>query len=76
MRDSYLLELMFGVTSPYKMLSSFQLSQLSDNSVQTQLRAAGIDTNSAQYKAVIAGMKSSAAQNGAMYTNVQAKKIL
>lgn len=42
--------------------------------MQTQLRAAGIDTNSAQYKAVIAGMKSSAAQNGAMYTNVQAKK--
>lgn len=42
--------------------------------MQTQLRAAGIDTNCAQYKAVIAGMKSSAAQNGAMYTNVQAKK--
>ena len=76
MGDGYLLELMFGVTSPYKMLSSFQLSQLSDNSVQTQLRAAGIDTNCAQYKAVIAGMKSSAAQNGAMYTNVQAIKNL
>ena len=44
--------------------------------MQTQLRAAGIDTNCAQYKAVIAGMKSSAAQNGTMYTNVQAIKNL
>ena len=31
----------------------FQFSQLNSSSIQSQLKAAGIDTNSKQYKAVI-----------------------
>jgi hypothetical protein len=53
---------------------SFQLSQLNSSSVQSQLKAAGINTNSKQYKAVIKQMMSNA--NGAMYTNIQGIKNL
>ena len=55
-------------------IGSFQLSQLNSNSVQAQLRAAGIDTNSKQYKAAIKRMMSNA--NGAMYGNIQGIKNL
>ena len=37
-------------------VNSIQLSKLGTKSVQTQLRAAGIDTNSKQYKTVISQM--------------------
>lgn len=42
----------FG-TSGINAIGSFQLSQLNSSSVQSQLKAAGIDTNSKQYKAAV-----------------------
>ena len=71
---SFLFQSMLGSkgtksTSP---IGSFQLSQLNSNSIQSQLRAAGIDTNSAQYKAAIKEMMQNG--NGAMYTNIQCIK--
>ena len=48
-------------------VNSIQLSKLGTKSVQTQLRAAGIDTNSKQYKTVISQMMKNG--NGMMYTN-------
>lgn len=53
-------------------IGSFQLSQLNSSSIQSQLKAAGIDTNSKQYKAAIKEMMK--AGNGAMYTNIQCIK--
>ncbi len=77
---SYLFELMFGIknnNSSGGMLNSFKVSDISSSSVQTQLRAAGVDTNSKQYKAVISEMMKSAGESaGAMFTNVQAIKNL
>ena len=55
-------------------IGSFQLSQLNSQSVQNQLKAAGIDTGSKQYKAVIKEMMKNA--NGAMYTHPLAIKNL
>ncbi len=55
-------------------VNSIQLSKLGTKSVQTQLRAAGIDTNSKQYKTVISQMMKNG--NGMMYTNPQAIKNL
>lgn len=71
---SFLFESMFGTknTKGKSAIGSFQLSQLNSSSVQSQLRAAGIDTNSKQYKAVIKEMMQ--AGNGAMYTNIQCIK--
>ena len=53
----------------------FQFSQLNSSSIQSQLKAAGIDTNSKQYKAVIQRMTKSGC-TGNMFTNVQAIKNL
>lgn len=77
---SYLFELMFGMKNGNSknkgMLHSFKVSDISSNSVQAQLRAAGIDTNSKQYKAVISEMMKTSGETGAMFTNVQAIKNL
>lgn len=70
---SFLFQQMFGKTNT-NTIGSFQLSQLNSGSVQSKLKAAGINTNSAQYKAAIKQM--SQAGNGAMYTNIQAIKNL
>ena len=77
---SFLLQSMFGGTKTAWGTGSilpgtFQLSQLNSSSVQSQLKAAGIDTGSKQYKAVIQQMTKSGA-TGSMYTNVQAIKNL
>ena len=65
---------LFGKSSsPF---GTFQLSQLNSSAVQSQLRAAGIDTNSNQYKAVIKKMMNAANGSTAMYTNVNAIKNL
>ncbi len=75
---SYLFELMFGTKSSKSsskgIVNSFKISDISSRSVQSQLRAAGIDTNSKQYKAVISEMMKTAGETGAMFTNVQAIK--
>lgn len=60
-----------GATLP----SVFQFSQLNSSSIQSQLKAAGIDMNSKQYKAVIQQMAKSGC-TGNMFTNVQAIKNL
>lgn len=60
-----------------KMKNSFgtiQLSKIGTKSAQSQLKAAGIDTNSKQYKAAMSQMMKSG--NGMMYTNVQGIKNL
>ena len=54
---------------------TFQFSQLNSGSVQSQLKAAGIDTSSKQYKAVIQHMTKNGC-TGSMFTNVQAIKNL
>ena len=71
---SFLFESMLGTksTKGKSPIGSFQLSQLNSSSIQSQLKAAGIDTNSAQYKAAIKEMMK--AGNGAMYTNIQCIK--
>lgn len=53
--------------------SSISLSSLSSNSVQAQLKSAGINTSSNQYKAVIRDMLKSAGNREA-YTTIQAIK--
>ena len=55
---SFLFESMFGTksTKGTSIIGSFQLSQLNSSSIQSQLKAAGIDTSSKQYKAVIQQM--------------------
>ena len=53
----------------------FQFSQLNSASIQSQLKAAGVDTSSKQYKAVIQQMTKSGC-TGSMFTNVQAIKNL
>ena len=63
----------FG-TSGVNAIGSFQLSQLNSSSVQSKLKAAGINTNSKQYKAAVKQMMS--AGNGAMYGNIQGIKNL
>lgn len=61
-------------SSVFTSIGSFQLSNLNSSAVQSQLKAAGINTNSKQYKAVISNMMKGANGNGAMYTNIQAIK--
>lgn len=61
-------------SSVFTSIGSFQLSNLNSSAVQSQLKAAGVDTNSKQYKAVISNMMKGANGNGAMYTNIQAIK--
>jgi hypothetical protein len=70
---SFLFQSMFGTKSS-TIAGNFQLSQLNSSSVQSQLKAAGIDTNSKQYKAAINQMMSNA--NGTMYANIQGIKNL
>jgi hypothetical protein len=70
---SFLFQNMFGTTKS-TIPGSFQLSQLNSSSVQSQLKAAGINTNSKQYKAAIKQMMSNA--NGLMYSNIQCIKNL
>ena len=68
---AFLFESMFGTTKT-NAIGSFKLSQINSSSVQSQLKAAGIDTNSKQYKAVLKEMMN--AGNGAMYTNIMGIK--
>lgn len=70
---SFLFQSLTG-RSKLNPIGSFRLSQLNSRSVQTQLKAAGIDTNSNQYKAVMKEMMKHG--NGAMFTNPQAIKNL
>lgn len=53
----------------------FQFSQLNSGSIQSQLKAAGIDTSSKQYKAVIQQMTKNGC-TGSMFTSVQSIKNL
>ena len=55
---SYLIQSMFGGTKATWGVGStlpgmFQFSQLNSSSIQSRLKATGIDTGSRQYKAVI-----------------------
>lgn len=69
---SFLFRNMPGMRGRYRN-GPIQVSQLSSKSVQTQLRAAGINTNSKQYKAVVNAM-TQATGGKVMYTNIQAIK--
>lgn len=74
--DSYLFELMFGVSNTAKDVASggnmVKMSDLSSASVQSQLKAAGIDTNSKQYQTVVKSMMT--ASRGGGYFTIQAIK--
>lgn len=77
---SFLFQSMFGGTKTVWGTGStlpgvFQFSQLNSSSIQSQLKAAGIDTSSKQYKAVIQQMTKDGC-TGSMFTNVQAIKNL
>lgn len=72
---SFLFQSMFGTKSNAGSVNPLRVSSLSSASVQSQLKAAGIDTNSKQYKAAISQMTKVAGSAG-MYTNVQAIKNL
>ena len=77
---SYLIQSMFGGTKATWGVGSalpgmLQFSQLNSGSIQSQLKAAGIDTNSKQYKAVIQQMSKDGC-NGSMFTSVQSIKNL
>jgi hypothetical protein len=74
----FLFQSMFGGTKTTLGTGSmlpgvFQFSQLNSGSIQSQLKAAGIDTSSKQYKAVIQQMTKNGC-TGSMFTNVQAIK--
>lgn len=78
--NSYLIQSMFGGTKTAWGTGStlpgmFQFSQLNSSAIQSQLKAAGIDTNSKQYKAVIQQMTKDGC-TGSMFTCVQAIKNL
>ncbi|MCI8666358.1 MAG: DUF3879 family protein [Dorea sp.] len=68
---SFLFQQTFGRTGANP-IGSFRLSELNSQSVQAQLKAAGIDTNSKQYRAAMNEMAING--NGFMFTNVQAIK--
>lgn len=70
---SFLFQDMLGSANK-NVIGSFRLSQINSSSVQSRLRAAGIDTNSKQYKAALSVMMKNG--NGAMYANVQGIKNL
>ncbi|MBD5546170.1 MAG: DUF3879 family protein [Lachnospiraceae bacterium] len=77
---SFLFQSMFGGTKTTwgtggALPGVFQFSQLNSGSIQSQLKAAGIDTSSKQYKAVIQQMTKNGC-TGNMFTNVQAIKNL
>ena len=70
---SFLFQDMLGRANKNE-IGSFRLSQINSSSVQSRLRAAGIDTNSKQYKAALSVMMKNG--NDAMYANVQGIKNL
>lgn len=70
---SFLFQDMLGRANK-NTIGSFRLSQINNSSVQSRLRAAGIDTNSKQYKAALNVMMKNG--NGAMYANMQSIKNL
>ncbi len=77
---SFLFQSMFGGTKITWETGStlpgvFQFSQLNSSSIQSQLKAAGIDTSSKRYKAVIQQMTKDGC-TGSMFTNVQSIKNL
>ena len=77
---SFLFQSMFGGTKITWETGStlpgvFQFSQLNSSSIQSQLKAAGIDTSSKQYRAVIQQMAKDGC-TGSMFTNVQSIKNL
>lgn len=77
---SFLFQSMFGGTKTSWGTGStlpgvFLFSQLNSSSIQSQLKAAGIDTSSKQYKAVIQQMAKDGC-TGSMFTNVQSIKNL
>ena len=77
---SFLFQSMFGGTKSTwgagaTLPGMFQFSQLNSSSIQSQLKAAGIDTSSKQYKAVIQQMAKDGC-TGSMFTNVQSIKNL
>ena len=77
---SFLFQSMFGGTKTTwgtgaTLPGVFQFSQLNSAFIQSQLKAAGIDTSSKQYKAVIQQMTKNGCTGG-MFTNVQAIKNL
>ena len=72
---SLLFQSMFGTKSNAGRVNPLKVSDLSNGSLRSQLKAAGIDTNSAQYKAAVKQMTKHAG-SGAMFTNVQAIKNL
>lgn len=72
---SFLFQSMFGAKSNVGVANPIKVSDLTNGSLQSQLKAAGIDTNSAQYKAVIKEMTKHPGSSE-MFTNVQAIKNL
>ncbi len=77
---AFLFQSMFGGTKSTwgtgaTLPGVFQFSQLNSASIQSQLKAAGIDTSSKQYKAVMQQMTKNGCTGG-MFTNVQAIKNL
>ena len=50
---SFLFQSMFGTKSNAGVVNPLKVSDLSNGSLRSQLKAAGIDTNSAQYKAAV-----------------------
>ena len=77
---SFLFQSMFGGTKTSWGTGStlpgvFLFSQLNSSSIQSQLKAADIDTSSKQYKAVIQQMAKDGC-TGSMFTNVQSIKNL
>ena len=77
---SFLFQSMFGGTKTSWGTGStlpgvFLFSQLNSSSIQSQLKAAGIDTSSKRYKAVIQQMTKDGC-TGSMFTNVQSIKNL
>ncbi len=70
----FLFQQMFG-TKNAGIVNPLKVSDLTNGSLRTQLKSAGIDTNSAQYKAAVKEMTKHAGSSG-MFTNVQAIKNL
>ena len=71
----FLFQQMFGTKNNAGMVNPLKVSDLTNGSLRSQLKAAGIDTNSARYKAAVKEMTKHAGSSG-MFTNVQAIKNL
>ena len=71
----FLFQQMLGTKNNAGMVNPLKVSDLSNGSLRSQLKAAGIDMNSAQYKAAVKEMTKHAGSSG-MFTNVQAIKNL